>query len=86
MEMHGEDSLLKPPSRNQSETSMNTDQIQGNWNILKGRIKQAYGQLADDDLTRTEGNLDEIAGLIQRSVGKTREEAKRELEELAKSI
>ncbi len=65
---------------------MNTDQVKGNWNILKGRIKQAYGQLTDDELTRTEGNLDEIAGLIQRSVGKTREEAKRELEELAKSI
>lgn len=65
---------------------MNSDQVKGNWKVLKGRIKQAYGQLTDDELTRTEGNLDEIAGLIQRTVGKTREEAKRELDELAKSI
>jgi len=49
-------------------------QIKGGWNELKGKIKQAYGDLTDDDLTYEEGKDDETLGKLQQKTGKTREE------------
>jgi uncharacterized protein YjbJ (UPF0337 family) len=57
-------------------------EIKGNWNILKGKIKQKYGNLTDDDLTYTEGKEDELLGRIQERTGKTREEVIREIRSL----
>jgi uncharacterized protein YjbJ (UPF0337 family) len=48
--------------------------IKGNWNELKGKIKQQWGDLTDDDLTYQEGREDELLGRIQNKTGKTREE------------
>jgi uncharacterized protein YjbJ (UPF0337 family) len=49
-------------------------QIKGGWNELKGKIKQAYGDLTDDDLTHEEGKDDETLGKLQQKTGKSREE------------
>lgn len=49
-------------------------EIKGGWNELKGKIKQAYGDLTDDDLTREEGKDDEFLGKLQQKTGKGREE------------
>lgn len=49
-------------------------EIKGNWNDLKGRIKEAYGTLTDDDLTYQEGKEEKLIGSIQKKLGKTREE------------
>lgn len=48
--------------------------IQGNWNKLKGKVKQHWGNLTDDDLTFAEGKEDELLGRIQQKTGKAREE------------
>jgi uncharacterized protein YjbJ (UPF0337 family) len=48
--------------------------IKGNWNEMKGKIKQQWGDLTDDDLSYTEGKEDELVGRIQKKTGKTREE------------
>ncbi len=48
--------------------------IKGNWNEIKGKIKQQWGQLTDDDLMYQEGREDELLGRIQKKTGKTREE------------
>jgi uncharacterized protein YjbJ (UPF0337 family) len=53
---------------------MDTLQIKGGWNELKGKIKQAYGDLTDDDLTREEGKDDELLGKLQQKTGKTRDD------------
>lgn len=53
-----------------------TDKLSGNWNELKGKIKQQYGELTDDDLTYTEGKEDELIGKIQKKTGKTKSEVK----------
>ena len=47
------------------------DQMKGNWNELKGKLKQKYGDLTDDDLTYTEGKEDEMLGKLQKKLGKT---------------
>ncbi|WDF77250.1 CsbD family protein [Mucilaginibacter sp. AW1-7] len=49
-------------------------QIKGGWNELKGKIKQAYGDLTDDDLTYEQGKDDETLGRLQQKTGKTRDE------------
>ena len=55
-------------------TIMDKLEIKGSWNEVKGKIKQAYGDLTDDDLTYSEGKDDEVIGKIQRRLGKTRDE------------
>jgi uncharacterized protein YjbJ (UPF0337 family) len=49
-------------------------QIKGSWNEMKGKIKQAYGDLTDDDLIREEGKDDEMLGKLQKKTGKSRDE------------
>ncbi|MBK8634904.1 MAG: CsbD family protein [Saprospiraceae bacterium] len=53
-----------------------TDKIKGNWNIIKGKLKQQYGDLTDDDLKYTEGKEDELLGRLQTKIGKSKEEIK----------
>ena len=52
------------------------DKLKGNWNIIKGKLKQEYGELTDDDLQYTEGQEDELLGRIQKKTGKTKQEVK----------
>jgi uncharacterized protein YjbJ (UPF0337 family) len=56
---------------------MNTTTLKGDWNVIKGKLKQKYADLTDDDLRYEEGKADEVVGRIQQRLGKTREEAQR---------
>ncbi|HEV7867553.1 MAG TPA: CsbD family protein, partial [Chthoniobacteraceae bacterium] len=60
---------------------MTTLNLKGNWNEIKGKLKQKYGQLTDDDLTFAEGKEDEMLGRVQQRLGKTKEDVRREIEE-----
>ena len=53
---------------------MNTTEIKGNWNEIKGKLKQQYADLTDDDLLYEEGKEDEMYGKIQQRIGKTKDE------------
>ncbi len=53
-----------------------TDKIKGNWNLIKGRLKQEYADLTDDDLIYQEGKEDELIGRLQNILGKSKEEIK----------
>ena len=59
---------------------MNTDQIKGKWNQAKGKLKQKYGDLTDNDLTYAEGKFDEMLGNIQEKTGRTKEQLKEEID------
>jgi len=61
---------------------MNKQEIKGNWNEMKGKLKQKYGQLTDDDLTYAEGKEDELYGRLQQKLGKTKEDIKKEIDKL----
>jgi uncharacterized protein YjbJ (UPF0337 family) len=52
---------------------MNTLHIKGDWNIAKGKLKQKYAKLTDNDLTYVEGQEDELIGRIQKRTGDTKE-------------
>ena len=57
-------------------------QLKGNWNELKGKLKQKYGQLTDQDLTFAEGKEDELLGRLQKRLGKTKDELRAEIAEM----
>ncbi|MGN6435707.1 MAG: CsbD family protein [Agriterribacter sp.] len=56
--------------------------LKGNWNEVKGKIKQKYANLTDDDLLYEEGKDDELLGRIQKKVGETKEKVKEWIESL----
>jgi uncharacterized protein YjbJ (UPF0337 family) len=51
--------------------------LKGNWNIVKGKLKEAYADLTDDDLLYEEGQEDELYGRIQTRIGKGKDEVKK---------
>ncbi|RKD91110.1 CsbD family protein [Mangrovibacterium diazotrophicum] len=57
-------------------------EIKGQWNIVKGKLKQKYGDLTDDDLSYSEGKEDELIGRLQKATGKAREELVDEINSL----
>jgi uncharacterized protein YjbJ (UPF0337 family) len=57
-------------------------QLKGGWNEVKGKLKQKYGQLTDDDLTFAEGKDDELLGRLQKKLGKSKEDLRKEIESL----
>ncbi len=61
---------------------MTTMNLKGHWNEIKGKLKQKYGQLTDDDLTFAEGKEEELLGRLQKKLGKTKEDVRSEIEAL----
>ena len=53
---------------------MNTTEVKGNWNEQKGKLKQKFAVLTDNDLMYKEGKEDEMWGKVQKKIGKTKEE------------
>lgn len=59
---------------------MSWNNVEGNWKEFKGRVKQQWGKLTDDDLARIEGRRDELEGLIQQRYGYAQDESRREID------
>ena len=57
-------------------------QMKGNWNEIKGKLKQKYGQLTDQDLIFAEGKEDELLGRLQKRVGRTKDQLRAEIDEM----
>ena len=57
-------------------------QFKGGWNEVKGKLKQKYAQLTDDDLTFAKGKDEELLGRLQQKLGKSKEDLRKELENL----
>lgn len=53
-----------------------SDRVKGNWNQIKGKLKEEYGELTDNDLVYREGKEDQLLGRIQEKTGKTKQEIK----------
>ena len=61
---------------------MNDFKLKGNWNEMKGKLKQRFGELTEDDLSLGEGKLDELIGRLQQKLGKTKDEVLKILADL----
>lgn len=63
-------------------SDMNKMLLRGNWNEIKGKLKQKYANLTDDDLRFIEGKEEELLGLLQQRTVQTREQLRQEIERL----
>lgn len=61
---------------------MNSTVVKGNWNELKGKLKQKFADLTDDDLMYAEGKEDELLGKLQIKLGKSNDELRKIISEL----
>ena len=64
--------------------SATTDKLKGNWNVIKGKLKQEYADLTDNDLMYEEGKEDELYGRLQKKLGQTKEQVHEMIERLGK--
>ena len=71
-----------PGSASEISITMTKLQFKGGWNEVKGKLKQKYAQLTDDDLAFAEGKDEELLGRLQQKVGKSKEDLRKELENL----
>lgn len=60
---------------------MNMEEIKGNWNQVKGKVKQQWGELTDDNMDWSEGHRDQLVGKIQERYGKSLDEARKEVDD-----
>ncbi|HEX2586024.1 MAG TPA: CsbD family protein [Steroidobacteraceae bacterium] len=60
---------------------MNKDIVEGNWKQLKGKIKQKWGELTDDDIDQINGNYEILAGRLQETYGLSKDDAERRIKE-----
>jgi uncharacterized protein YjbJ (UPF0337 family) len=62
--------------------AINQQTLEGNWNEIKGKLHEKWGQLSQDDLARAKGNVDQLVGVIQRKTGEARDGIEKYLSEL----
>jgi uncharacterized protein YjbJ (UPF0337 family) len=60
---------------------MNWDTVKGDWKQFRGKVKEAWGKLTDDDLDIVAGKRDQLVGLIQKNYGVARDEAERQVQQ-----
>jgi uncharacterized protein YjbJ (UPF0337 family) len=71
----------KNKKQNAKQMIMNTLEVKGDWNITKGKLKQKWAKLTDDDLQYADGKQEELVGRIQKRTGETREAVEKALKE-----
>jgi uncharacterized protein YjbJ (UPF0337 family) len=65
---------------------MNMHLLEAKWKQLRGKVKQKWGDLTDDDLDRIEGRYEELVGLVQEKYNRTRQEAEQEVREFVNNL
>ncbi|MCB1282673.1 MAG: CsbD family protein [Salinibacterium sp.] len=64
---------------------MNRDQIEGSWKQLKGKVRERWGKITDDEFDQAAGKWDQLVGLVQKRYGKAKNEAEKDVAEFHKS-
>ena len=59
---------------------MNEDTLKGQWTQIKGRVREQWGKLTDDDIARIEGKSEQLVGRLQERYGWAKEDAQREVD------
>jgi len=62
------------------------DRVKGNWKNFKGKVKEKWGKLTDDDLLTIEGHRDQLAGKLQERYGYAKEKAEQEMDEFERGL
>ena len=59
---------------------MNWDTVKGDWKRFKGKMREKWGELTDDDLEKVQGHRDQLEGLLQKKLGLAKDEVKRQVD------
>jgi uncharacterized protein YjbJ (UPF0337 family) len=73
------DCVVSPSIPQRKESAMNWDRVEGNWRQLKGKVKEQWGKLTDDQLDEIAGKRDQLIGRIQKAYGVERDVAERQV-------
>jgi len=73
-------------NENYREECMNREQFQGQWNEIKGKVKEKWGKFTDDDLTQINGKREQLLGHLQKKYGYHKEKAEEELNAFEKQL
>ena len=65
---------------------MNWDRIQGNWKQFSGKVREKWGQLTDDDVTKIAGQRDQLVGKVRESYGIAKDDAEKQVRDFEKSL
>jgi uncharacterized protein YjbJ (UPF0337 family) len=65
---------------------MNWDRVEGNWKQFKGKVKEQWGKLTDDEIDRVEGKREQLEGLIQNRYGIAKDEASKQVDDWFKRM
>jgi uncharacterized protein YjbJ (UPF0337 family) len=82
----GQPTFIWPDMQFRKEEPMNWDRIEGNWMQFKGKVRQQWGKLTDDDMELVEGKRTELVGRIQERYGIARDKAEREIDSWLKTV
>lgn len=65
---------------------MDNDRLEGKWTEVKGRLREAYGVLTEDELEEARGNREQLEGKLQQRLGKSKDEAREALDEILAKV
>lgn len=65
---------------------MNREQLKGEWQQLKGKVRERWGELTDDDIEQSKGESEQLAGAIQKRYGVSKEQAEHEIDAFCRSF
>lgn len=65
---------------------MNWDRIEGNWKQFSGKVKEKWGQLTDDDLTKINGSREQLEGILQERYGYAKDKVKTEIDQWSNTL
>jgi uncharacterized protein YjbJ (UPF0337 family) len=68
------------------QMEVNKDILGGKWKQIRGKIREEWGELTDDDMDRVAGNYDQFVGVLQERYGHSREEAEQEVDEFLNGL
>jgi uncharacterized protein YjbJ (UPF0337 family) len=77
---------IKSLQRSHGDRAMDWDRVQGNWKQAKGKAKEKWGKLTDDDLLNVEGKRDQLEGKIQERYGLAKDQVRRDVDDWLNSI
>lgn len=72
--------------RTKEDLAMDKDRIEGKWTEIKGKLRESYGDLTDNELEQARGNREQIEGLLQQRLGKTKDDARSALDRVLEKI
>jgi uncharacterized protein YjbJ (UPF0337 family) len=65
---------------------MDWNRVEGNWKQMKGKVKEKWGNLTDDDLDRAAGQRDQLEGIIQKRYGIAKDQARKDVDDWFKTL